>query len=72
MHKISRFLVLGVALSAVIAACSSGGASPSAAAPSAAAPSAAPSAAASAPAAGTTIALADSSLGKIIVDSRRE
>jgi predicted lipoprotein with Yx(FWY)xxD motif len=71
MHKISRFLVLGVALSAVIAACSSGGASPSAAAPSAAAPSAAaPSAEASAPAAGTTIALADSSLGKILVDSK--
>jgi predicted lipoprotein with Yx(FWY)xxD motif len=71
MHKISRYLVLGVALSAVIAACSSGGASPSAAAPSAAAPSAAaPSVEPSAAAAGTTIALADSSLGKILVDSK--
>ncbi len=70
MHKNSRFLVLGVALIAIVAACSSSGASPSAAAPSAAAPSAAPSAAASAPAAGTTIALADSSLGKILVDSK--
>jgi predicted lipoprotein with Yx(FWY)xxD motif len=79
MHKIARFLVLGLAMSALIAACSSTAASPSAApsaaapsaaAPSAAAPSAAaPSAEASAPAAaGTTIALADSSLGKIIVD----
>ena len=70
MHKNSQFLVLGVALIAIVAACSSSGASPSAAAPSAAAPSAAPSAAASAPAAGTTIALANSSLGKILVDSK--
>lgn len=76
MHKIIRLFVLGVALSAVMAACSSSGASPSAAAPSAAppsaaAPSAAPSAEASAPASaatGTTVALADSSLGKIVVD----
>jgi predicted lipoprotein with Yx(FWY)xxD motif len=63
--------VLGVALSAILAACSSSGASPSAAAPSAAPSVAAPSAAASAPAAGgTTIALADSSLGKILVDGK--
>jgi predicted lipoprotein with Yx(FWY)xxD motif len=69
MHKTSRFLVLGVALSAVLAACSSSGASPSAAAPSAAAPSAEASTAASPAAAGTTIALADSSLGKILVNA---
>ena len=71
MHKIIRLFVLGVALSAVMAACSSSGASPSAAAPSAAAPSAAaPSAAPSAAAAGTTLALADSALGKIVVDGQ--
>jgi predicted lipoprotein with Yx(FWY)xxD motif len=73
MARISRLLVLGVALSALIAACSSSGdapsAAPSAAAPTAAAPTAAPSVEASAPAAGTTIALADSSFGKIVVDS---
>jgi predicted lipoprotein with Yx(FWY)xxD motif len=69
MHKISRFLLLGVALSALLAACSSSGASPSAA-PSAAAPSAAPSAAAPSAAAGTTLALADSALGKIVVDGQ--
>ena len=45
-------------------------AAPSAAAPSAAPSVAAPSAEASAPAAGTTIAVADSSLGKILVDSK--
>ena len=67
MRKTPRLLVLGVALSALLAACSSSGASPSAAAPSAAAPSAAPSVAASPAAGGTTIALADSSLGKILV-----
>ncbi len=67
MHKIIRLLVLGVALSAVMAACSSSGASPSAAAPSAAAPSAA---APSAAAGGTTLALADSALGKIVVDGQ--
>ncbi len=66
MHKISRVIVLGVALTAIIAACSSSGASPSAA-PSAAAPSAA---APSAAAAGTTLALADSALGKIVVDGQ--
>ena len=60
MHKNSRFLVLGVALIAILAACSSCGASPSAAAPSAARRRRAPSAEASAPAAGTTIALAES------------
>src|SRR4249919_3721726 len=71
MHKIIRLFVLGVALSAVMAACSSSGASPSAAAPSAAAPSAAaPSAAPSAAAGGTTLALADSALGKIVVDGQ--
>jgi predicted lipoprotein with Yx(FWY)xxD motif len=69
MHKMLRFMVLGVALSALLAACSSSGSS---SAPSAAAPSAAaPSAAASAPAAGgTTLALADSALGKIVVDGQ--
>jgi predicted lipoprotein with Yx(FWY)xxD motif len=68
MHKISRSIALGVALTALLAACSGSGASPSAAAPSAAAPSAAP---ASAPAAaGTTLALADSALGKIVVDGQ--
>ncbi len=80
MHK-HRLVALAIGLSAILAACSSSGAST---APSAAAPSAAPSAAASAPAAsapaasasapaaaaGTTIALADSSLGKIIVDGK--
>ena len=67
-----RLVALAIGLSAILAACSSSGAST---APSAAAATAAPSAAASAPAAsapaagGTTIALADSSLGKkIIVD----
>jgi len=71
-----RLIALAIGLSAILAACSSSGAST---APSAAAPSAAPSAAASAPAAsasapaaaeGTTIALADSSLGKILVDAK--
>ncbi len=67
MHKLLRSMALGVALTAVVAACSSSGATT---APSAAAPSAAPPAAASAPAAaGTTLALADSPLGKIVVDS---
>jgi predicted lipoprotein with Yx(FWY)xxD motif len=68
-----RLVALAIGLSAILAACSSSGAStaPSAAAPSAA-PSAAPAASASAPAAaaGTTIALADSSLGKILVDGK--
>jgi predicted lipoprotein with Yx(FWY)xxD motif len=68
-----RLIALGIGLSAVLAACSSSGAStaPSAApsVPPSVAASVAPSA--SAPAAGgTTIALADSSLGKkIIVDA---
>jgi predicted lipoprotein with Yx(FWY)xxD motif len=76
-----RLVALAIGLSAILAACSSSGAST---APSAAAPSAAPSAAASAPAAsapaasasapavasGTTVALADSSLGKILVDGK--
>jgi predicted lipoprotein with Yx(FWY)xxD motif len=62
-----RLIALGIGLSAVLAACSSSGAST---APSAA-PSAAPAASPSAPAAaGTTIALADSSLGKILVDGK--
>ncbi len=62
-----RLVALAIGLSAILAACSSSGAStaPSAAAPSAAAPSAAASAPAAA--AGTTIALADSSLGKKII-----
>ena len=71
-----RLVALAIGLSAILAACSSSGAST---APSAAAPSAAPSAAASAPAAsasapaaaeGTTVALADSSLGKVLVDGK--
>jgi predicted lipoprotein with Yx(FWY)xxD motif len=68
MHH--RSLVLSLGLIAVLAAaCSSSGASsaPSAAAPSAAAPSA--EASAPAPAAGATVALADSPLGKILVDA---
>jgi predicted lipoprotein with Yx(FWY)xxD motif len=59
-----RLLALSIGLIVVLAACSSSGASsaPSAAAPSAAAPSEAPAAAA-------TVALADSPLGKILVDA---
>jgi predicted lipoprotein with Yx(FWY)xxD motif len=75
MQKTLRLAALGLSLAAILAACSSsGGASPSAAAPSAAGPSAAapseaaPSAEASA-ATGGGLALADSSLGKIVVDS---
>ena len=68
-----RLVALAIGLTAILAACSSSGSS---AAPSAAAATAAPSVAASAPdasapaAGGTTIALADSSLGKIIVDGK--
>ena len=84
MLKNPRVIALGIGLIAVLAACSNSGASsapaataaPSVAAPSVAAPSVAaseaPSAEASAPAAsaatGTTVALADSPLGKILVD----
>ena len=68
MRMHSRFLVLGVGLIAVLAACSSTGGSSSPAA-SVAPSAAAPSVEASAPAAGgTTVALADSALGKILVD----
>lgn len=70
MQTRPRLMVLGIGLIAVLAACSSSGASSSPAAsvvPSTAA-SVAPSAEASAPATGTTIALADSALGKIVVD----
>ena len=66
-------LALALPLALVLGACSGSGAStaPSAAAPTAAPPSAAPSEAApSEPAAASgTIALADSALGKIIVDA---
>jgi predicted lipoprotein with Yx(FWY)xxD motif len=78
-----RLIALAIGLSAILAACSSSGASTApSAAPSAAAPSAAPSeapsasapdasASASAPAAaGTTVALADTSLGKVLVDGK--
>lgn len=70
MHKAIRIAALGGALALALAACSSSGTSsaPSAAAASAAAPSAAASA--PAPAAGATLALADSKLGKIVVDSQ--
>ncbi len=69
MRKNPRFFLLGLGLSAVLAACSSSGASPSAAAPSAAPSAAAPSAVASeAPAGTATIVLADSALGQILVD----
>jgi predicted lipoprotein with Yx(FWY)xxD motif len=84
MHKTIRFAAAGLALAAILGACSSSGTSsaPSAAAPSVApsvaAPSAAPSeapstAASEAPsaapsAAAVSLALADSAKGKIIVD----
>ena len=84
MHSNPRLMALGIGLIAVLAACSNAGASsaPAASAAPTAAPSVAPSAAASqAPAAepsspapsaatGTTVALADSSLGKILVDGQ--
>lgn len=69
MFRFARSTALIVGVVAVLAACSSsaGSSAPSAAAASAAAPSAA----ASAPAAGgTTLALADSPLGKIVVDGQ--
>ncbi len=63
-----RLIALAIGMTAVLAACSSSGATT---APSAAPSAAPPAASASAPAAaGTTIALADSSLGKIIVDGK--
>jgi len=72
MLKNPRMIALGLGLIAVLAACSSSGASSSpaasAAAPSVAAPSEAASAAPSDAAAGTTVAVADSKLGKILVD----
>ena len=69
MSRYVRTFALIVGVMTVLAACSSSGAS---SAPSAAAPSAAaPSVEASAPAAGgTTLALADSALGKIVVDGQ--
>jgi predicted lipoprotein with Yx(FWY)xxD motif len=72
MRSKSRLMVLGIGLIAVLAACSNSGASssPAASAAPSAAPSVAASAEASAPAAGTTVALADSSLGKILVDAK--
>ena len=83
MHTIPRTLILGTLLAILVAACSSGGATPS---PSAAAPSEAPAseppaseapaseapaseAAASAAAGGAaTVMVADSALGQILVD----
>jgi predicted lipoprotein with Yx(FWY)xxD motif len=78
MHTITRTLFLGTLLAILVAACSSGGATPS---PSAAAPSVAPAseapaseapaseAPASAAAGGAvTVMVADSSFGKILVD----
>jgi predicted lipoprotein with Yx(FWY)xxD motif len=79
MNRLVGPVALLIGIVAIIAACTSSGGSstaPSAAAPSAEAPSAAaseaaPSAEASAPAAGgTTLALADSALGKIVVDGQ--
>ncbi len=72
MLKNHRFLALGAALIAVLAACSSstGGSPAASVAPSVAAPSAAASEAPSAAAGGTTVAVADSSLGKILVDAK--
>ncbi len=69
MSRYVRTFALIVGVMTVLAACSSSGAS---SAPSAAAPSAAaPSVEASAPAAGgATLALADSALGKIVVDGQ--
>jgi len=67
-----RLLALAIGLSATLAACSSSGATtaPSAAAPSAAAPSAAAPSVEAPAAAVTTLALADSALGKIVVDGQ--
>lgn len=65
MRKNPRFILLGIGLSAILAACSSSGASPSAAAPSVAAPSAAAS---EAPTGATTVAVGESALGQILVD----
>src|SRR6188508_3073436 len=74
-----QLLMLLVPLTLLIAACSSGGSSPSAAAPSEEASAAAPSEAApseaaspaeSAAAGGVTLALADTALGKVIVDGQ--
>lgn len=78
MHRTRLLLGLGLTFSMIIAACSGGGAgstaapsvaAPSVAAPSAEAPSEAPSAAPSEDAmTGATVALAESSLGQILVD----
>src|SRR5699024_4751047 len=79
MHKTIRLTAVGLALAAILGACSSSGGST---APSAAAPSVAPSAAASAApsteaseapsaapsAAAISLALADTAKGKVIVD----
>lgn len=62
MLKNLRVIALGLGLVAVLAACSSSGGSPSAAAPSA-------EASVAAPAGPATIALAETSLGTVIVDS---
>lgn len=79
MLTTSRLLLFALPLALIVGACSGSGASPSAAASvaalSAAPSAAAPSAAASAPAAsepaggGETIALAESTLGAILVDA---
>jgi predicted lipoprotein with Yx(FWY)xxD motif len=80
----TRFLALAIGLTAVLAACSGSGASTAPSAAASAAPSAAASEAPSAPAseapsaaaseapsaaAGATVSIADSPLGKILVDS---
>jgi predicted lipoprotein with Yx(FWY)xxD motif len=68
MHRIVGPTALLIGIVAVLAACSSSGAS---SAPTAAPSAAAPSAEASTPAAGgTTLALADSALGQIVVDGQ--
>lgn len=66
MLKQRRSMVLGLGLAAVLAACSSGGGATTA---PPAATTAAPAATTAAPAADATIALAESSLGSIIVDA---
>ena len=77
MHTILRTVILGTLLAILVAACSSGGATPSAAAPETPAPaseapaSEAPASEAPAsPAAGgaVTVMVADSDLGQILVD----
>lgn len=67
MLKTNRVLALGFGLAVVLAACSGSGATTAPSTAPSAAPSTAPSEAPSAAAA--TVALADSALGKILVDA---